>query len=1162
MNREEAKHIVRQTFERPFEDGQFKVFIANLLNGTKEAPFVYRGSTIFSDFRDHIESLERIGEYEDADNHRIDVLIVRLKRSHSLERARATQRRFVAKYLKSAGNRDAALVAFVTPDEDDWRFSFVKMQYALDTTGDSLRVQEEFTPAKRYSFLVGKNENSHTAQTRLLPILEAARRNPTLDDIEDAFSVEKVTKEFFEQYRELFLDIKDALDGLTSTDKAIVRDFRAKGVDSAEFAKKLLGQIVFLYFLQKKGWFGVARTAPWGSGPKHFLRNLFEGKHGAYQNFFNDILEPLFYNTLAVERTKDFADRFNCRIPFLNGGLFDPLRDYDWVDTDIELPNRLFSNTARTPRGDVGTGILDVFDRYNFTVKEDEPLEKEVAVDPEMLGKVFENLLEVKDRRSKGTYYTPREIVHYMCQVSLISTLSQDLPRGLDRDAIALLVEHGETAMENDLHVLEKGRETKTYSFKLPDAVRANAKLLDDRLATIKVCDPAVGSGAFLVGMMTEIVRARQVLAQFQPESRAATAYDFKRQAIQHSLYGVDIDPAAVEIAKLRLWLSLVVDEEGYELIQPLPNLDYKIMQGNSLIEEFEGIKLIDETLLTKLDEDGASRKALKKRQADVEREFLALHKAGKLTAVRRADLDKQAGQIQRQLKALDAARTSPQAPMSLFGKDAAQSIAERLLALHERFFAAYHRGEKERLREQIDQLTWALIETTLTQQKRSDKLEEVRRYQQTSVKPFFLWRLHFSEVFREKGGFDIVVANPPYVSALEFSRIYSDELREQLNARFDSATGAYDLFVLFMEQGIRLCRNVGHMAFITPNKYLAAKYASGLRGWLLQHASLEGLLDVSPIRVFKEAAVYPVVSLFCRDGGASESVQVLLPLSREAEEFDLSGYVISDVPSKWLRMLPENIWGFLLSKHVKLLPKITAHADSLAQMGEVSATSTAAEADQYGASFSEKPGGDGLKVINTGTIDRYITLWGMRQMTHAGKRFLTPYMSPKKAGVNSRRLAIYRSPKIVFAKMARVCEGAIDVAGDFASVNTNCFYNPRPDVSLKYIGGLCNSTMFMFLYDLLFGALRMSGGYYQFQAPQLRVMPIAKASKSQQDAIAGLVDRILVAKAKNPDSNTEKLEAEIDRLAFSLYGLTMDEIQAIESSSGANGKGDEAIGA
>ena len=184
-------------------------------------------------------------------------------------------------------------------------------------------------------------------------------------------------------------------------DQKIKADFKEKGVDTVNFAKKLLGQIVFLYFLQKKGWFGVGRDDDWGTGSKHFLRKLFKEKHGSYKNFFNDILEPLFYEALRLDRSHDdgYYSRFDCKIPFLNGGLFDPIgidKGYNWVDTDILLPDKLFSNKIKTKEGDTGTGILDVFDRYNFTVKEDEPLEKEVAIDPELLGKAYEKFNAIR----------------------------------------------------------------------------------------------------------------------------------------------------------------------------------------------------------------------------------------------------------------------------------------------------------------------------------------------------------------------------------------------------------------------------------------------------------------------------------------------------------------------------------------------------------------------------------------------------------------------------------------------------------------------------------------------------------------------------------------------------------------------------------------------
>ena len=164
------------------------------------------------------------------------------------------------------------------------------------------------------------------------------------------------------------------------------------------------------------------------------MRRLARGEYGKFKNCFNDLLEPLFYDTLATDRgDAAWSDQFHSRIPFLNGGLFEPLCDYDWKGTNISLPNELFVNSLMSSEGDAGTGILDVFDRYNFTVNEAEPLEQEVAIDPEMLGKVFENLIEDNLRKGSGTFYTPREVVHYMCQESLISYLYRSVNTRLPR---------------------------------------------------------------------------------------------------------------------------------------------------------------------------------------------------------------------------------------------------------------------------------------------------------------------------------------------------------------------------------------------------------------------------------------------------------------------------------------------------------------------------------------------------------------------------------------------------------------------------------------------------------------------------------------------------------------------------------------------------------
>jgi len=614
MEKSFAHKLVQDVLQYPFEKRRYAYLIRELLNHIEETPeTTYRGNYIPDAYKEYITTLDRIGKYVDPNGKKIDILIVHLKKERALERARSMQRNFVAWFLKRRGEKDAALAAFVSPDEDDWRFSFVKMDYKFVETLKGYRAHQEFTPALRYSFLVGENENSHTAQRQLVPFLLDDDHYPTLIQLEEAFSIEKVTKEFFLKYRELFLRTKEELDRVVENDPKIKADFEAKGVDTVNFAKKLLGQIVFLYFLQKKGWFGVGRDNNWGTGEKRFLRELFDKKHGDYKNFFNDVLEHLFYDALRDDRSHNdcYFSQFNCKIPFLNGGLFDPIGNYDWVHTDINLPDTLFSNNKKTKEGDIGDGILNIFDCFNFTVKEDEPLEKEVAIDPELLGKAYEKFNAIrpdnfeeykkalkgskKGEESKfnkkfGVYYTPREIVHYMCQQSLINYIETELDKKANKEDIDTLIHLGEHVSENEEIALIKEQnikdgkqKTSDYKLKLPESIRSNAKQIDDKLADITVCDPAVGSGAFPVGMMSEIVRVRNVLSTFV-QGKSHTPYEFKRRCIEHSLYGVDIDPGAVEIAKLRLWLSLVVDEDDMENIKPLPNLDYKVVCGNSLL--------------------------------------------------------------------------------------------------------------------------------------------------------------------------------------------------------------------------------------------------------------------------------------------------------------------------------------------------------------------------------------------------------------------------------------------------------------------------------------------------------------------------------------------------------------------------------------------------
>jgi len=1059
MDKKQAQEIVKNTFENPFDKDRFISFVKNLLNSIEEAPFSYRGNLIPDAYEQSISTLERIGKYTDGE-HKIDILVVKLKKETSIERARTMQRNFIAWYLNGSRGgemKDAALVAFVSPDEDDWRFSLVKMDYRFveDEKGRT-RVKEEFTPARRWSFLVGKNENSHTAKSQLVPIIEDDEHNPTLAQLEDAFNIEKVTREFFEKYRELFLLTEETLDKIVTQEAKISADFSAKGINTVDFAKKLLGQIVFLYFLQKKGWFGVKRDANWGTGPKNFLRELFEGKHGNYQNFFNDILEPLFYQALRNDRRHDddYYDRFNCKIPFLNGGLFDPINNYDWVHTDILLPTELFSNTNKTKEGDTGNGILDIFDRYNFTVKEDEPLEKEVAVDPEMLGKVFENLLEVKDRKSKGTYYTPREIVHYMCQQSLINYMATELVGKVSKGDIETLIKYGEQVGENEARVEAKGRETDTYSYKLPESIRQNAKLIDEKLANIKVCDPAIGSGAFPVGMMSEIVKARNTLTTYLnpknvilsdiEESKLRTIYHFKRECIEKSLYGVDIDPGAVEIAKLRLWLSLVVDEEDIKQIKPLPNLDYKIVCGNSLL----GVK-----------ED-------------------------------------------------------------LFN----QQLFEELERLKPLLFNETNPSKKQEYKKQIDELILQI----------------------TKGHKEFDFHVYFSEVFHEKKGFDVVIANPPYVSfGLRGVGKADNSLRDIYP---NSAEYKLSIYAIFIDKGTQLLQSHGILCYITPDSFLLGRYFSKLRKHTLNTCRIIEILMFE--KDFWESGVVgrPVITILERepDTDLLKNNTPSYSLYHSLDDFNTGTVRAFSYPQEYFATTPHNRFRLFFEQSQKsLADKLQAGSKSLSEFVAFASGLIGKKGKNEIISKEKRGPGWHPGLLSGSEIKKYI-------VNYEGN-FICFDTKVLKSGF---RDANYFEPKIFLRQTGDSLIAAYDDNNLLCLNNLHVGNLKGKKYSLKYILALLNSTLLSYYYRLI--SLETGRTMAQTDIETIELLPIKIPSSDIQNKIVSFVDRILAITKdedylQNPEKQTQvkALEQEIDQLVDSLYGLTEEEIRIVEESVG-----------
>jgi len=1143
METKQSQRIVQDTLQNDFDKDRFLYFIKNLLNKeVDESKAFHARGYVPEAYKNYVKTYERLATYTDPEDNKIDILVVYLQKETSLERARTTQRNFIAHYLKERGQKEAGLVAFVSPDLANWRFSLVKMDYKFveDKKGRT-KVKEEFTPARRWSFLVGTNENSHTAKRQFLPLLEDDKNKPTLKRLEEAFNIEKVTKEFFEKYRDLFLRVSDTLQNIVRKDSALKIDFEEKNVSIVDFSKKLLGQIVFLYFLQKKGWFGVPMGKRWGEGNKKFLRTLFEGTKSEKRNYFNDYLEPLFYEALAKERDDDFYSRFDCKIPFLNGGLFDPIGNYDWVNTCIDMPNDLFSNDRKTKEGDTGDGILDLFDRYNFTVKEDEPLEKEVAVDPEMLGKVFENLLDVKDRKSKGTYYTPREIVHYMCEQSLVSFLATKLENKVPKEDLEQLIRHGEAVNENEARVENEGRETDTYYYKLSESIRNHAKEIDTALADIKVCDPAIGSGAFPVGMMNEIVKVRMTLDSYLKLSR--TLYYFKFHCIQNSLYGVDIDPGAVEIAKLRLWLSLVVDEDDIKQIKPLPNLDYKIMQGNSLLEEFEGIKLFDETIIATADTSREGQiQSLKHRQSDLQREYLDLDSREVLTPIKKAELKTELDKIAAQLKKI-ATPEKTDSHADLFDRfSAAKQKGEELKRLHKEFFETTQKTKKDNLKSRIDALEWDLIEATLKEQNKISELKKLEQFKKTNMRPFFLWKLNFAEVFEKNGGFDVVIENPPYVQI----KGIPEKERRIFEERYKFATGRFNLFYLFLERCKLLLKKEGVATFIIPDRILLNTQCKVVREWLLNENSPCELVSFGD-QVFESAVVDSILLIFKKQKRSSSCIRA----KRKVLENDLQKVEAVDIPVSYFELSPSAQFdlNYSPSKH-GLLSKLKSNSVALGTVSDTKDGIIQGKVEDK-LFLKTKLDKDSKPLLFGANIECYQISFTHDWVNYKPQKMMGLEITRRGEGVRPglwmRTPSIFECPKILTRQTADEIIAAYDEENYYyantlhGTVITDKNYHPL------FLLGVLNSKITTWFYR----SSTDEGGkvFAQIKIELLRQLPIPKTALSNQKSVIKLVERVQAAKKQNPKADTTSLEQEIDGLVYTLYDLTKEEIEIVENS-------------
>lgn len=711
-----------------------------------------------------------------------------------------------------------------------WRFS-----YFYKSATDSM-------DRKRYTYVFGEGQSSKTANERFNLLSDALHGTKTVYNaaIEDAFSVEKLSDEFFYKYlgfyasfvkyitgeptsqekgdhkitERVFRETLAKMDALAMNDShdlfntsfaSAYPDKKARTKAVCDYVKKMMGRLVFLHFLQRKGWMFSDRK---------FMLHLLQNTNHK-DDFLDRVLEPLFFavlNTHSKERLLKI-EKHNAiiagnknkvewdvaqieawsSIPYLNGGLFEE----DHADgCRCIFPYEYF------------IALFDFFSQYNFTVDENDPSDAEVGVDPEMLSKIFESLLE--DNKDKGAFYTPKEIVSYMCRSALSSYLKVPLSSlGVQESAVDAFVNNPQ-----EHH----------------DFTEEQRTVLLNSLRTVRICDPAIGSGAFPVGMMNLLYQCRRSL-----EGSDARAVDIKTDIIQHNIFGVDIEQGAVDIARLRFWLALVVDEEE---AHALPNLDYRIVRGNSLLTTFNNEYI-------NLGEDKPSNRTklakLKKQLAIAQGEYYNLcgeEKLQKEIEIKLLLLDIIAMRLDIDIKVADEVATDNP---TLFDvpRNARQTKAQKeAIALAE---------QKRKSRVQLKELREKLLAS-----KKISLIERAR----TDIN-FFDWDIIFSDVFAEKKGFDVVIGNPPYFVYEASNKVHIDEFHRDANTFAMAFGGKLNAYKVFLAKGLKgLLRKNGILSFIFQNSFVADKQAIGLRKYTLSNTQILHI-DSFPERDNKRKRVF-----------------------------------------------------------------------------------------------------------------------------------------------------------------------------------------------------------------------------------------------------------------------------------------------------------------
>ena len=749
---------IQLQLQLPYDRDRWLKLLKALLPGTEV--FGVAQALTQTDFK--ATSAAQIARIPLADGRIVAVLEVQVAGQVDLQRNRVGLRNLVAKFIDQ--HNAHAVLGFFRSDrsgDGDYRMSFVARSSEISADGQLSRTE---TDKRRYTYILGRGQPCRTPAERL-ELLRKRDGQVTLENLVEAFKVEPLFKEFFRDYGRVFDEV-EALIKPSLADKEMLR----------LFTQRLFNRLMFLAFIERKGWLKIGERTDYLAG----LWDTYADRNETGGSFYANHLVPLFFEGLnQPDRQAGHTDPRFGAVPYLNGGLFEKAEDGSDDRAEIVVPDKALES------------IFDeLFARYNFTVAESTPLDVEVAVDPEMLGKVFEEL--VTGRHEQGSYYTPKPIVSFMCREALVEFLTTRCPK------------EKRSALEEFVHDHKP-------------AALADAEAVLAALRAVTVCDPACGSGAYLLGMLHELLDLRTCLFAASQKLDAPTAHERKLEIIERNLYGVDLDSFAVNIARLRLWLSLAVEYEG-TVPPPLPNLDFKIEQGDAL---------------------------------------------------------------------------AAPAPQDLFQRPAVVELQDKKAK-----FLRSHGEHKQKL--------WQEIE------KAQADLAVWQHAEGTSHG--FNWGVEFAEVFLgqtatttlggdlnlghelaatpQRGGFDIIVANPPYVR-MELIKPQKPVLRKRFPLVHAERA---DLYIYFYARAQELLRSGGVAAFISSNKWLRSGYGESLRQHLLDAQNFRLVMDFGELGVFDTAATDAAIFLWQKKPRAEA-------VTRWAMVKDLQGCYAEGVRQHFLRL-------------------------------------------------------------------------------------------------------------------------------------------------------------------------------------------------------------------------------------------------------------------